>query len=152
MNVEVLKSCLFHVRFYTTHFSYLNLDMMKRQYLFLRLLVLFFAACLPVSCSKNDSQKLEVSKEELMFTVGAATREFTITTTGDWEIEADGLEPYIGGNKGQTNWYTVEPIGGNGNAVITVISKEETAGNISTIRIRYGRKEKRVELRQDTAE
>ena len=147
-----MQSCLFHVRFYTTHFSYLNLDMMKGQYLFLLTLVLIFAACSLVSCSKNDSQKLEVNKEELMFTAGSATREFTITTTGDWEIEADGLEPYIGGNKGQTNWYTVEPIGGNGNAVITVISKEETEGNISTIRIKYDRKEKRIELRQDVAE
>lgn len=105
-----------------------------------------------VSCSKEEKpQVLDVNKTELQFPAGVSTREFTITTTGDWLIEANGLEPLFGGNMGRADWYTVEPLGGTGDTKVTVTSKEETAGNTATLKIKYDGKEKTVVLKQDIA-
>lgn len=103
-----------------------------------------------MSCSKEEKpQVLDVNKAELQFPAGTATREFTITTTGDWLIEANGLEPVFGGNMGHADWYTVEPLRGKGDSKVTVTSKEETAGNTATLKIKYDEKEKTVVLKQD---
>ena len=113
--------------------------------------ILFFIfVILLLSCSKEEKpQTLEVDKTELHFPAGAASREFNITTTGVWRIEATGLSPYIGPNRGDADWYTVEPMGETGNAKVTVTSKEGTAGNTATLKIKYDGREKIVELEQD---
>lgn len=104
------------------------------------------------SCSKDDKpQALDIDKIELNFPAGKSSQVFNITTSGAWRIEAIGLSPYLGPNKGETDWYTVTPIGDTGNAIVTVTAKEGTAGNSATLRIKYGGKEKTVELKQVAA-
>lgn len=102
------------------------------------------------SCGKEDKpQLLDVDKTELQFPTGVAGRTLNIATTGEWRIEAPGLSPYIGINKGDADWYTVEPMWGVDNAKVTVTSKEGTAGNKAILRIKYDGQEKTVELKQD---
>ncbi len=120
----------------------------------LKLFSLLFLLSISVllSCSKEEKpQILEVDKTELQFPSDAATREFTITTTGNWKIEAIGLEPYIGVSMGVADWYKVEPVSGEGNTKVTVTSKEGTAGKTATLKIKYDGKEKTVELKQGAA-
>ncbi|WP_373735158.1 BACON domain-containing protein [Bacteroides heparinolyticus] len=115
--------------------------------------ILFFVLILfLLSCSEEKTpQTLEVDKTKLHFPIGTVSREFSITTSGEWIIEATGMVPLFGPNRGDADWYTVEPIGGKGNAKITVTSKEKTAGNAATLKIKYDGKEKIVELQQDAA-
>jgi|LSQX01.2.fsa_nt_gb hypothetical protein len=115
--------------------------------------ILFFIfVILLLSCSKEEKpQTLEMDKTELHFPTGTAGCEFNITTTGEWIIEATGMTPLFGPNKGDASWFTVEPVGGTGNAKVTVTSKEETAGNMAALKIKYDGKEKIVELKQDAA-
>ena len=111
-----------------------------------------FSVAIFLSCSKDEEpQILDVDKTELHFPAGTASREFNITTTGAWKIEATGLSPYFGPNKGDADWYTIEPMVETGNAKVTVTSKEGTEGNRATLRIKYDGKEKNVELKQDAA-
>ena len=115
--------------------------------------ILFFIfVILLLSCSKEEEpQILEVDKTELHFPPSTADREFNITTTGEWIIEATGMTRLFGPNKGDASWFTVEPVGGIGNTKVTVTSKEETAGNMAELKIKYVGKEKIVELKQDAA-
>lgn len=123
---------------------------MKPLKLFSLLFLLWVSILL--SCSKEEKpQVLDVNKAELQFPTGASTREFNITTSGDWLIEANGLEFLYGGNMGRADWYTVEPLGGKGDTKVAVTSKEETAGNTATLKIKYDGKEKTVVLKQDAA-
>lgn len=118
---------------------------------FSSLVVLAVVAVLS-SCSKEDKpQILDVDKAELRFAVGADTLTFNITSDGDWGVEANGMQYGFGINKGFADWYSVEPAGGTGNETVTVISKEGTAGNKATLKIKYDSKQKTVELKQDSA-
>lgn len=116
--------------------------------------LLFFlsVSILIMSCSKEEKpQVLDVNKTELQFPAGTAAREFTITTDGEWLIEADGLDLLLGVNMGSADWYIVEPVGGKGVTKVTITSKEGTAGNTATLKIKYDDKQKTVVLKQDAA-
>ena len=120
--------------------------------LFTLAILLFYGVVFVSSCSKDEKpQTLDVDKTELHFPVGIASRDFNITTTGLWKIEATGLSPYFGPNMGDAEWYKIEPMVETGNARVIVTSKDGTAGNRATLRIKYDGKEKIVELKQDAA-
>lgn len=122
-----------------------NMKTSKLPFLLLASLLLI---CL--SCSK-EAQTLNLDKTRLIFGVGVDEQEFNISTEGKWKIEAEGLSPYYGANKGDADWYSVTPISGEGNTKVVVTSKEETAGNSATLVIKYDGQEKRVSLVQQNA-
>ena len=73
---------------------------------------------------------------------------FSITASGEWYIEADGLERYLGSDKGSTEWYSVEPIAGNGGVKVTValIEDSPTAQAAATLKI-IGQNDKQITVK-----
>lgn len=117
---------------------------MKNVFLLLSAVLLFTA------CTKSNHTKLEVDNKVLEFAAGEDTRYFNITSDEKWKIEADGLTEGLGANFGWAGWYTVEPVYGEGNAKITIMSKEGSKGNNATLKIKTisDHQEKVVELSQ----
>lgn len=111
----------------------------------LSILFLFTLSTL-TSCSKDEI--LEVDTSTLIFQSGIDTKSFNITATGEWEITCEGLE--LGyGIPPTTKWFSITPIGGKGNATITITTKEETLDNNTTLYIKQGSIERIVELKQN---
>ena len=101
------------------------------------------------ACKKETPQTLELDSKKMEFAKGNDTKSFNITSNMKWKIEALGLETAIGANIGEGEWYTVEPVFGEGNAKITITSKENSEGGKATLKIKFGNnEEKSVELSQ----
>lgn len=111
----------------------------------LSILFLFTLSTL-TSCSKDDI--FEVDTSTLTFQPGADTKSFNIRATGEWEVSCEGLE--LGyGIPPTTKWFSITPIGGKGNATITITTKEETSDNNTTLYIKQGIIERMVTLKQN---
>jgi hypothetical protein len=104
-----------------------------------KLFYLLIAVLLTVACSDDKEKRYEVSvdKSELVFVNGLIKLSFNIVSDGEWNIEADGLEPYYGAPVGSTDWYTVNQIYGDTNVTVTVELKEEQSSTpkFSTLKV-----------------
>jgi hypothetical protein len=80
---------------------------------------------------------LSVDKTELVFTADVTSQIFSITASGEWHIEADGLETSFGSDEGSTDWYSVKPMSGNGGIKVTVelIENIQSTTNTATLKI-----------------
>lgn len=111
----------------------------------LSILFLFTLSTL-TSCSKDDI--LEIDTSILTFQSGIDTKSFNITATGEWEITCEGLTAGYGIHP-YTEWFSINPAGGKGNATITITTKEETSDYNTTLYIKQGSIERIVELKQN---
>lgn len=103
-----------------------------------------------LSCSKDEAEQiLDVDQTILTFQPGAETKSFNITTSGEWLITADGLEPYYGSNFARADWCEISPVAGKGNAQIIITTTNESKDNNMVLHIEYGKKEKTVTLIQN---
>jgi hypothetical protein len=118
---------------------------MKKAFMFAAM-----AAVLTMASCGKDSQdsQIEVRPTKLEFAKGVDSKSFDITSNTKWKIEAPGLNVALGANVGESEWYTVEPVFGDGNAKVTVTSKEKSEGNKATLKIKIDDKEKSIELIQ----
>lgn len=97
---------------------------MKEVYYILGgLLVVTIATFLLMGCDKKE--EASVDKIELIFTQKEESKEFNISCTGEWHIEADGMEPYLGPNMADVKDFTFAPISGKGNAKVSVTLNNE---------------------------
>ncbi|MDR1221789.1 MAG: BACON domain-containing protein [Tannerella sp.] len=100
---------------------------------FTKTLCLAFLFIVFTDCSKNeDKYDVSTDRKELQLGSGVREKEFKITSSGEWRIEADGLEYYYGGNAGSTDWCTISPISGTGNATVAVTLKESITASEKT--------------------
>ena len=86
--------------------------------------IAMFSTMLFTRCGEEQDDALvyhlSVDKTALVFTAEVTSQIFSITASGEWYIEADGLESDLGSYRGSTDWYSVEPISGNGGVKVTV--------------------------------
>lgn len=83
---------------------------------------LAFLFIILIGCSKNEDKYIvSVDQKELLFSSGTGEEEFKITSSDEWHIEADGLDFIYGKNSGSTDWYTISPISGKGDATVVII-------------------------------
>ncbi len=112
-------------------------------YLFLGVFILSFS-----NCSDNDAMKLEVDKPEVVLSVDNPQVEFNIIANSEWSINSPGLQLAFGPNTGSTEWYTITPVVGEGNAKITIEAKGESATNEVVLAIKSGSVYKQVVLKR----
>ncbi|MDR1169475.1 MAG: hypothetical protein LBK97_01410 [Prevotellaceae bacterium] len=80
------------------------------------------------SCNKKEIEEketLSVDKTELIFMQKDESTDFNISSSGEWHIDAEGLEGYYGTNMGDVKDFTIAPVTGNGNTKISVTLKNE---------------------------
>jgi hypothetical protein len=93
---------------------------------------LFLIACLIsatfVSCNKKEVEEketLSVDRTELILMQKDESADFNISSSGEWHIDAEGLEGYYGPNMGDVKDFTIAPVTGNGNTKVSVTLKNE---------------------------
>ncbi|MDR1168078.1 MAG: hypothetical protein LBK53_04195 [Heliobacteriaceae bacterium] len=93
---------------------------------------LFLIACLIsatfVSCNKKEVEEkepLSVDRTELILMQKDGSADFNISSSGEWHIDAEGLEGYYGPNMGDVKDFTIAPVTGNGNTKVSVTLKNE---------------------------
>jgi hypothetical protein len=86
--------------------------------LFFVLLSIAFAGC------SKDKEDVSTDIKEIQLSSSTTEASFKITSSGEWYIEADGLDYMYGGNRGSTDWYCITPAGGTGDATVTVTLRE----------------------------
>lgn len=75
------------------------------------------------SCS-DDAYSVEIDKTSITLTNTQNKQELNITSTGEWGIEANGLERYFGVPRAETDWYIVDRASGSADTKITFELKE----------------------------
>jgi hypothetical protein len=84
-----------------------------------------------VGCKKDeDSEKIKIDEinidqSELTFTQKNESGDFTVSCTGEWHVEATGLEGYFGLNIAGVKDFTIDPASGKGNTKVTVTLENE---------------------------
>ena len=110
-----------------------------KQYIFksgatVAICLLFLLTVIACSKEKNEEKYIvTVDKSEIILAGEADSQTLEIVSTGDWHIEAEGLESYLGATAGSTDWYFIDRIYGVGNATISISFKENNLTNQSTI-------------------
>jgi len=85
-----------------------------------------FLSIILISCSKvKDSYVVSVDHKELQFSLREKEKELKIISSGEWHIQADGIDYFYGGNAGYTDWYKISPVSGMNNATVVIMLKEE---------------------------
>lgn len=110
-------------------------------YLILISIIFCFSSCF------NEVDILEVNPNALIFESGEGTQYFDIKTCCEWHIECDGLKLGFG-LPAQTDWFYISSAGGEGDARITITTKEGTSNNITDLYVVSGFKYKIVALKQ----
>jgi flagellar basal body L-ring protein FlgH len=108
------------------------------HFIFTKTLCLAFMFTVLAGCSKDEDKYLvSTDLKEIQLSPGKTEATFKINSSGEWRIEADGLEGMYGPNAASTDWYTIAPAGGTGDAIVTVTLKEDitAAERTSTLKI-----------------
>ncbi|MDR2286278.1 MAG: hypothetical protein LBE04_02200 [Prevotellaceae bacterium] len=111
--------------------------MKKIHYLLSGGLMIMIVLCfILTACSKKDGDpekvkvdEIEIDQSELTFIQKGESRDFTVSYTGEWHLEATGLEEYYGPNIASVKDFTVEPASGKGNTKVTVTLTNELTEN-----------------------
>jgi hypothetical protein len=89
-----------------------------------RLATLFTLCLLSVRCSKQEPivivEEVKVNRDELTFTQKGDVGEFFVSYSGEWSVQAEGLEVYYGVNMASVRDFTIEPASGKGNGNVRV--------------------------------
>jgi hypothetical protein len=96
-------------------------------------------ALLIANCDKNEaseSENITVDVKEITLTEISPSKELKITSSGEWHFEAQGLQGGFGVNTGSTDWYTLTPMFGDNNQIVTITLKEGvTTGKTTSLKI-----------------
>ena len=102
-------------------------------YIIATVAVLLCVCLLLAGCEKkDDADKVRVDSSELTFS-HKESREFNISCTDEWHIEADGLDRYYGGNMADVRDFTIEPASGMGTTKVTITLRDEPAENYDVV-------------------
>jgi hypothetical protein len=98
---------------------------MKRKYYLLSGLMVAAVLCFVLAgCSKKDEVKkideVTVDQTNLTFTQKGDSGEFNVACTEEWHLDAVGLEVLLGPDIATIKDFSIGPVGGKGNAKITV--------------------------------
>lgn len=127
--------------FFLSAISY-NLSIMKK-YLTLILLLFLFITCGNSNDLKNEP--IELNTDKISFEEGAGSQFVSVTTTADWSVISDAT----------SNWITVEPKSGSGNARVKLTVPQNTTGNARVANLNFktaGGKTAVLEVLQKVAE
>lgn len=97
--------------------------------IFVALILMLFVCC--GNKSESEIEELKVLQTELTYTEKGDSKEFTISYSDEWHMEADGLEGYLGPNRSKVGDFIISPTYGKGNAKITIELSEEITESYS---------------------
>lgn len=94
---------------------------------------LVLLSTIAAGCSKDkDNYTISVDVKEITLTTTSQSQELKITSSGEWHFEAQGLQGGFGVNMGSTDWYTLTPMYGDNNQIVTITLKEGVTTDKST--------------------
>jgi|SRR5690554_4304231 len=112
---------------------------MKKLFFIWKLLFIPIMALLLANCDKNEaseSENITVDVKEITLTETSPSKELKVTSSGEWHFEAQGLQGAFGGNAGSTDWYTLTPMFGDNNQIVSITLKEGvTTGKTTSLKI-----------------
>jgi len=112
---------------------------MKKLFFIWKLLFISIMTLLLANCDKNEaseSKNITVDVKEITFTETSPSKELKVTSSGEWHFEAQGLQGGFGVNTGSTDWYTLTPMFGDNNQIVTITLKEGvTTGKTTSLKI-----------------
>lgn len=89
--------------------------------------------CLFISCSNDEEYNIGVDKTSIVLTDTQSRQELNVFSAGEWGIEAEGLERYLGVPVAQTDWYVIDKVYGNGYTKIVFELKEDVKTEKETV-------------------
>lgn len=96
-------------------------------------------ALLLANCDKieaSESEKITVDVKEITLTETSPSKELKVTSSGEWHFEAQGLQGGFGVNTGSTDWYTLTPMFGDNNQIVTIsLTEGVTTGKTTLLKI-----------------
>jgi hypothetical protein len=108
---------------------------MKTMYLLIGILTVLMLCIFITSCGKEhdepDNSIISVEETELTFSQISESKDFNISSPGEWYIDAEGLEVYLGVDAASIKNFIIYPISGKGNTKITVELKNEITEDYS---------------------